>query len=351
MKKILYTLFIASLLSVACTEEVLVSRNHDIDAEVATDDQTIMELTTLYCNVNDSNTVDLEQLSLYLKTKDADVVTFVAPATMNGSSFQSWLDGYAADNGYVVLSQTNNDGRLTMAAIVRNTYSDVLAQHIIYQGSSSNPNALHNAVLLFSVKDLYFIVTEMNEARNSIPADWEEQVKSMKKDSNTLKYDPDNLAERHGEVEYLLDQTLDNSKYSHVKYWMLNVDMNAPSNIDMKYGKVFKLVDCYDNVNAEAFIKKHYEYFIVEEDLAASDAYFKANDLLVYAGFVDCVAVQHSVYTPTSIQRSTLVDDTRNNFVYSSDGLWNAIESLNVDNSVEWGATHYPIMVTLKMEE
>lgn len=345
MKKILYTLFIASLLSVACTKEVLVSRNHNLDAEVAADDGAALELTTLYCNVNDSDVVDFDQLSAYLTTKNVDVVTFVAPAMMNDTSFLSWLNGYAAGNGYDVLSKTNNDGRLVMAAIVRNTYSDIVAQHTIYQGSVNNAEELHNAVLIFSVKDVYFLVTEMNEARNSIPADWEEQVKNMKAGSNTLKYDPDNLAERQKEVEYLISQTVDNSKYYHVKYWMLNVDMNAPSNIDMKYGKQFKLVDCYDNVNAETFIKKHYSYFIVEEYLTASDAYFKANDMLVYAGFVDCVALQHSVYTPTS------VDGTRHNFLYSSNGLWNVIESLNVDNNVEWGATHYPIMVTLKMEE
>ena len=49
MKKILYILFTASLLAVSCTEEIPVTRDHDIDAEV-TDMQTKMEMTTLYCN-------------------------------------------------------------------------------------------------------------------------------------------------------------------------------------------------------------------------------------------------------------------------------------------------------------
>ena len=77
MKKILYILVAVSLLSVGCTKEVLVSRDHDINAEVV-EMQTKLEMKTLYCNLNESNVVDLQKLSEYLTANDADVAMFVA---------------------------------------------------------------------------------------------------------------------------------------------------------------------------------------------------------------------------------------------------------------------------------
>ena len=119
MKKILYTLFAVSLLAVACTTEVPVTRDHDIDAEV-TDLQTKMEMTTLYCNLNESELVDLQKLSEYLTEKDADVVMFVAPTSVNGTDFKVWLDAYAAENGgLTVLESRNANNVLTMAALVK----------------------------------------------------------------------------------------------------------------------------------------------------------------------------------------------------------------------------------------
>ena len=341
MKKILYTLFMVSLFAVACTEKVMVSRDHDLDAEIA-DIETKMTMKTLYCNINESVAVELGQLGAYLTTKDADVVKLVAPTTVNGESFVSWLNAYAAETGYIAMSRTNKNNKLTMAALVKNAYSGVTEEYVVREDPP-----LNNAVLFFSVDKFYFVVTEMNEARNAIPSDWREQVAAMLKNHKTsaIVYDPDNLAERQAEMEYLINQTLDNAKFSAVKYWMLGVDMNAPSNIDMKYGKEFKLVDCYDDVDEEAYIKKHHSYFTVSEYLSANDAYFKANDMLVYAGMVDCIAVQHSVYTPSSS------DGNRHNFLYTSDDVWNMIESIELDKNVEWNAMHYPIVVTLKEEE
>ena len=341
MKKILYTLLMVSLFSVACTEEVLVSRDHDLDAEIA-EIETKMTMKTLYCNINESVAVELGQLGSYLTAKDADVVKLVAPATVSGESFVSWLEGYAAETGYMAMSRTNKNGKLVMAALVKNAYSEVTAEYVVREDPP-----LNNAVLLFSVDKFYFVVTEMNKARNAIPSDWEEQVAAMLKNHKTvpLVYDPDQLAERQAEMDYLIDQTLDNEKFSSVKYWVWSLDTNAPSNIDMKYGKEFKLVDCYDNVDEEAFIKKHHSYFAVSEYLSADDAYFKVNDMLVYAGMVDCLAVQHSVYTPSS------GDGNRHNFLYTSDDVWNIIQSIELDKSVEWNAMHYPIVVTLKEEE
>ena len=141
MKKILYTLFAVSLLAVACTTEVAVTRDHDIDAEV-TDLQTKMEMTTLYCNLNESNLVDLQKLSEYLTEKDADVVMFVAPTSVNGTDFKTWLTAYAGENGgLTVLESRNDDGLLTMAALVKPQW--LIETYTVMEGATLNNAVLH----------------------------------------------------------------------------------------------------------------------------------------------------------------------------------------------------------------
>ena len=99
MKKILYILFMVSLLAASCTKEVLVSRDHDLDAEVL-DITTAMDMSVLYCNINDvadEGLIDLQNVGDYLTEKGADVVTLVAPATVSGTKFSTWLAAYAAE--------------------------------------------------------------------------------------------------------------------------------------------------------------------------------------------------------------------------------------------------------------
>ena len=153
MKKILYTLFAVSLLAVACTQEVGVSRDHDIDAEV-TDMQTKMELTTLYLNLTDNSSLDFDKLAGYVSAKEADVVMFVAPE----AGFATWLNQFAAD--YKVLSVTNDDRRLVMAALVKSgvTINEV---YTLQQGAT-----LNNAVLHFKANNIHFVVTQLNATRN-----------------------------------------------------------------------------------------------------------------------------------------------------------------------------------------
>ena len=61
MKKILYILSVVSLFAVGCTKEIPVSKDYDINAEV-TEIETALDLTALYCNINDSESVDLQKL-------------------------------------------------------------------------------------------------------------------------------------------------------------------------------------------------------------------------------------------------------------------------------------------------
>ncbi len=345
MKKILYIMFTVSLLAASCTKEVLVSRDHDIDAEVL-DMQTKMEMTTLYCNLNEADNLDLQKLGEYLTEKSADVAMFVAPVSVNGVDFKAWLDAYAAENGALsVLEARNNNGVLTMAALVNSELSTETFR--VVQGA-----VLNNAVLHFKANGIHFVVTELLPAKNAIPSDWEDQVAAMEssKKSVPLVYDPDNLETRKSELQSILKQTVDNASNAKEKHWVLAINMNAESELDItKYNREFLRADYYDDVT-EDFLAKETLYFSVSETLDANDPYFGANKLMLYYNLVDCNSVHHSVYTPSSVGG---VDGLRVNFLYATDECWNLFRTFDFDTvqSAELGVTHYPIIVTLKSEE
>lgn len=343
MKKILYILFTASLLAVSCTQEVSVTRDHDLDAEV-TDMQTKMELTTLYCNLNNAANLDLEKLAEYLAAKSADVAMFVAPVA-TGGNFKEWLDAYAATVGdLTVLESRNSNGVLTMAALVKSELTT--ETYSVAQGSN-----LRNAVLHFKANGIHFVVTELDPARNAIPSDWETQVETINKNkSGSLVYDPDVLAERKAELANIIKQTLDNKSFLKDAHWMFAVNMNADSPYDIvKYGREFLLEDCYDDVTDD-FLATETTYFTVNPVLSETDAYFGVNSLMTYNNLIDCNAVHHSVYTPSS---EGGVDGLRRNFLYATDECWNMFQTFSFDTAaaVELGVTNYPIIVTLKSEE
>jgi hypothetical protein len=359
MKKILYILFVASLLAVSCSKEKLVSKNHDIDAEVS-DLKSKMELSVLYCNINDAadaSVLDLQLVGEYLTSKGADIVTMVAPADVNGTKFATWLNAYAVEVGKVALAVENLDGRLCMGAILP---SDLDVEKIdVPQGTTFN-----NAILHFMANDIHFVVTELLDPRNAIPSDWEDQILAMDaaKKETAIVYNPDNLANRKVEVELLINRTLEfvDEKgvrpYAKDRNWFWCIDMNVASNIDMKYGKEFARKDCYlYDDSSEAFFTYTNRYFTTPSELlAATDPYFALNDVMVKSGgLVDCVAVHHSVYTPSSVVLDGNATKERNNFLYATNGCWNMFESLSLDKAAvsALGTTHYPIMVTLKSEE
>lgn len=342
MKKTILNIICAvSLLSVACTQEVLVSRNYDIDAEVI-GMQTKMELSTLYCNINDAAAPDLQKLGEYLTEKSVDVAMLIAPAKVAGTDFKTWLDSYAAANGLTAWESRNDNGLLSMAALVKAEYPS--EKFSVVQGTT-----LKNAVLHIKVNGIHFVVTEIAAARNAIPSDWKTQVSNMQKNKKTvpLVYDPDNLAERRDEVTNIVNQTMDNSAFLTEKHWVWAVDTNAPSSLEMvKYNKEFAREDCYDDVTEE-FLTTENAYFSISELLSSDDNYFAVNDALIYNGLVDCNAVRYSVFTPAG------VDGLRHNLLYASDECWNMFQTFEYDRAAgeAIGANHYPILVTLKSEE
>lgn len=342
MKKILYTLFAVSLLAVACTQEVGVSRDHDIDAEV-TDMQTKMELTTLYLNLADNSSLDFDKLAGYVSAKEADVVMFVAPE----AGFATWLNQFAAD--YEVLSVANDDRRLVMAALVKSgvTINEV---YTLQQGAT-----LNNAVLHFKANNIHFVVTELNSAYNAIPEDWKAQIEAMEanKKQVPLVYTPDNLAERKTELSYIIKQTVDNKAFLKDVNWYFAINTNASSHLDIvKYEKEFYREYCYiapedPEFYWEDFLATEHKYFSIEELLDVNDIFFNVSNLLMYYNLVDCNSVHHSVYTPSSL------DEKRTNNVFATDECWNMFQGFDFDTAftAEAGLFHHPIIVTLKSEE
>ena len=358
MKKILYILFTVSLLAVGCTKEVPVSRDYDIDAEVL-DIKTNMEMKALYCNLNESQTLDLQKLGEYLTAQNADVVMFVAPTTvMNGTqsvNFKTWLDEYAASQvkeeapALNTLYATNVDGRLVMAALVAADME--LQNHVVSQRGN-----LNNAVLHFVANGFHFVVTDLLPARNAMPSDWEEQVDAMMaaKKESPLVYDPDILTERKAELAEIFRQTYDNPAFINDAYWVWAMSMNAESSLDItKYKREFLRSDYYDYDEAdfdwELFYASKKKYFTPPtEALQENDPYFGVNALMNYYYLIDCNAVHHSIYTPSGI------NDTRRNFLYASVSCWNLFQSFDFDTAFvtdEMQVAHYPMIVTLKREE
>ena len=348
MKKILYTLFAVSLLAVGCTKEVGVSRDHDIDAEV-TDMQTKLELTTLYCNLNESVAVDLQKLGEYLDAKGADVAMFVAPVSVDGTNFNTWLNEYAAQKGgLTVLNVVNDNNKLVMAALVDDAYP--VETYTIAQGAT-----LNNAVLHFKANGIHFVVTELLAAKNAIPEDWMAQVETMTKNKKQvpLVYEPDNLAARKTELSYLIKQTVDSKNFLSDVKWVFAMNTNAPSHLDItKYELEFARENCYEAASMDfdwfEFLETETSYFSVSELVAADDIYFNVSNLMMYYNLIDCNAVHHSVYTPSSIEDK---DGLRCNNLYATDESWNMFRTFEFDTAAEFGFNHYPIIVTLKSEE
>ena len=360
MKKILYILFVASLLAVSCTKEVLVSRNHDLDAEV-TDIETKMDMAVLYCNINDAEDVsvlDLQKVGEYVDACSAEnanlkVVTFVAPADINGTNFASWLNGYATEKGLQAFSVVDEGGELCMGALV--------AQGLEVTTYTVSQYGLNHAILHFVANGIHFVVTDLEEARNAVPTDWEAQIEAMttNKKAAAIVYSPDVLTARKAELELIFDRTMEYENALHQrpfakdKYWFWTIDMNAPSSVDMKYGQEFARMDCYDyDMDSEAFFTTVTDFFSVSEFLAESDPYFVTNKMMVYNGLVDCLA-ERSVFTPSSVNYHDNPVYDRNNFVYMTDACWNMQDALVLDKAAvdELGTTHYPVLVTLKSEE
>ena len=360
MKKILYILFVASLLAVSCTKEVLVSRDHDLDAEV-TDINTKMDMAVLYCNINDAedaSMLDLQKVGEYVdacsaESKNLKVVTFVAPANVNGTNFASWLQGYATEKGLQPLSVEDESGELCMGALV--------ASDLAVSTYTVSQFELSHAVLHFVVEGIHFVVTDLKEARNAVPSDWETQVETMttNKKKAEIVYTPDLLTARKTELGKIFTRTMEFETALHErpflkdKNWLWCVDMNAPSSVDMKYGIEFARMDCYDyDSDTEPFFTTVTDYFSVSEFLAESDPYFATNKLMVYNGLVDCLA-ERSVFTPSSVNYYDNPVYDRNNFVYMTVACWNMQDGLALDKDAvaELGTTHYPVLITLKSEE
>lgn len=336
----------ALLLAVGCTKEKLVSRDHDIDSE-SSDINTKMEMSVLYCNLRGVTSNGLTSFGEYVSDKKADVVAIVAPATVEETNFAGWLDAqYAGEESmYSYLTSTKGGNPLVVATLVKKGLS--------YEDKALDIRAYQNPVLHISVNGINLIVTEFDDSKNEIPADWKAQIDAK----NPLVYNPDNHATRTAELSLMLSNTANSKNYMSETKWLWCVNMNAPSSIDInKYSKTFArkdyyLYNNYDEVDGEGNTiatydwSKFLEYAGVSENLEVEDSYFDLNEVLSKK-YVDCATI-NSKYTPSS------VDGARTNFLYASNMCWNMFNTLVFDEEAanEMGIYHYPIMVTFKTEE
>jgi hypothetical protein len=276
---------------------------------------------------------------------------FVAPVSVDGTNFNTWLNEYAAQKGgLTVLNVVNDNNKLVMAALVDDAYP--VETYTIAQGAT-----LNNAVLHFKANGIHFVVTELLAAKNAIPEDWMAQVETMTKNKKQVPfvYNPDNLAARKTELSYLIKQTVDSKNFLSDVKWVFAMNTNAPSHLDItKYELEFARENCYEAASMDfdwfEFLETETSYFSVSELVAADDIYFNVSNLMMYYNLIDCNAVHHSAYTPSSIEDK---DGLRSNFLYATDECWNLFQTFHFDTTVasELGVTHYPIIVTLKSEE
>ena len=339
MKKILYILSVVSLLAVACTKEIPVSRNHNLDAESG-DIRVEMEMSTLYCNLNDATAETLNNLCGYIAECDADVVTLVAPATVDEENFISWLNtNYPSDSeecAYQTLTALKAGNPLVAAALVKKEL-EVVNEVLDLRDYQSS-------ILHFVVNEVHFVVTEFADSKNTIPQDWKTQVDG----GSSIVYSPNNHTTRQEELAFLFANTINSKEYMSAAKWLWCVNMNAPSSIDItKFNKTFARKDCYNYYESAESAWSWEEFFAysgMSENLDASDSYFGLNNMMSKK-FVDYVL-------PTNKYYPSNVDGSRTNFLYASTECWNMFDNFGLDTLAAdaLGVSHYPIMVTLKSE-
>ena len=363
MKKRLYIFILLPMLFASCDETIFISRDYDINAEF-TEPVKPVEMSALYCNLNDAVAPSLQELEAYLQgqAEKVGVVMFVAPTTIGGEKFATWLTTYAGANGWIA-TYTSQSGSpvLTMAALVKEelipqtytTDSDgnqvpqakKITEYSVIKGTTLTHNALH-----FVVADVHFVVAEFATGKNSIPDNWMDQLEEIADATNSktaIEFDPDHNGIRRGEAEWIIANTVDNERFLTDTKWVLAIKSNVWSNVDLrKYGKEFLRSAFYDNVTEE-YLASTSEYLDNSEYLEADDLYFGPNTVMLHNGLADAVAHQNSIFVPSS------VDATRHNFVYLSNKTLNMMQSLEVDSKVanQLGVQHYPIMITLNIEE
>lgn len=289
MKKITtYILLLASIVFAACEQDILVSRDHDIDAEVS-DLETSFEMKTLYCNLTDAAAVNLDEVALYIKAQDADVVSLLG----SGATFEAWVADFATTEGlyYAVKVQSEKVAACLSKKAVT-TYNDTFDVAI-----QTSP------ILHYSVDDIHFVVAEL-------------KVGGLVLEDGSQLEDFNN--DRVAQISDIIANTVDNVAYLTKSRWVINIDMESPAALDKaKYGE---------------------EWIMLENCVA--------NDVLVNNGLIDCVASFNNYYTPSCAH------SFRQNFLYTTNKCWQMMQPLTVDTAVSaLGVHHYPVIVTLKSEE
>lgn len=290
MKKITtYILLLASVAFAACEQEIFVSRDHDINAEVS-ELETSFEMKTLHCNLTEASVINLNEVAKYIKAQNADVVTLLG----SGSTFETWVADFATNEGLKYAVKTGASTTVVACLSKKDIKGYV---------DAFDPGVQTSPILHCSVEDIHFLVAEL-KAGGLVLSDG-----SQTEDFN---------ADRVAQIEDIILNTVDNPTYYTAGKWVMAIDMESPATLDItQYG--------VESIMAENCV---------------------ANDVMIKNGLIDCVASFNNYYTPSC------TDALRHNFLYTTNKGWQMMQPLTVDTEVSaMGAHHYPVIVTLKSEE
>lgn len=288
MKKITtYILLLASVVFASCEQEIFISRDHDINAEVS-DIETKLNMKTLYCNLTDA-TANLEEVAKYIKAQDADVVMLLG----SDDTFKEWASEFAIAENLESISLSQSGG--VTVCLSKKT--------ITYHNDGFNIGIQTTPILHCSVDGIHFVVAGL-KAGGLVLGDG----------SHTEDFNADRVAQ----IEDIISNTIDNSAYYTTSKWVFAVDMESPAALDMvKYGV---------------------------EDIMSENCV--ANDVMSHNGLIDCVASFNNYYVPSSADSSRhnfLYTTNKSWQMMQPLTVDTSVEAL--------GVHHYPIMVTLKSEE
>ena len=257
---------------------------------------------------------DYDNFVAWLKKYDADCCVFVeaetayktgssAPETtiaqkkLNGSDGGSY--SYGGKNGWAALASRYGHNSVATSADVDNYSQEITSKTQIYKVLDMHETGDENKPVHHGSG--YFTITVGGRKINivtyhAMPYNYDpkyEQATDKEKEESASKREGD--AYRLHEVEYILNQTVNNSKYSSESNWLFLGDMNSHSPVDMWYYKYSEASTIWD---AQKYIREN-------------------------SGLYDIMAEKY----PGRFMATTMNYKYRIDYIYASDAMMKAVKN------------------------
>ena len=307
MKKILYTTISALLLVVGCTKERYITGEHEVSAEVSTEN--VSEQDVLAANLYDAEVDDQAIESYVTEQLDADVELLLLTLPYGA---ETQVCALCTQKGYTALSKVDGARSYVIAG----------------KGEMQAVDTDMPQILVAEYYSTYFVVGALAEGV--------EQVE---------------CTARVEQVEQLIASTVTNRNYAGNARWIMALDMNCVAELDK--------------------VKYNMPYVNTEEDetllLPLYAWQFAAHQPLLDLNVVDCMGVQFSLYPFQSnemrhdfiyaslkawqIMQPMTIDYQPSYLAVSLAQLQQYEDEDSGDVSTELKPACYPVLFTLKMEE